>query len=125
MPPHETYTDLMRQFWQCQKEKEHSFQPSELAVYVHLVDTCFALECNNPFKHANGYLRGVLGISEKAFISARNRLQQAGRVGFTARQAPARFEQLRAVVPLEGCKYSTLTGRNPSSCRAQVLQTTE
>jgi len=80
MNQHETYTAMMRHFWQCQRE--HSFQPSEIAVYVHLVDTCFMLEWKNPFKHANGYLCGVLGISEKTLISARNRLQQAGLVGF-------------------------------------------
>ena len=80
MDQHETYTVMMRHFWQCQRE--HSFQPSEIAVYVHLVDTCFMLEWKNPFKHANGYLCGVLGISEKTLISARNRLQQAGLVGF-------------------------------------------
>jgi hypothetical protein len=80
MNSHETYTAVMRHFWQCQRE--HSFQPSEIAVYVHLVETCFTLEWKNPFKHANGYLCGVLSISEKTLISARNRLQQAGLVGF-------------------------------------------
>ena len=80
MNSHETYTAVMRHFWKCQQE--HSFQPSEIAVYVHLVETCFTLEWKNPFKHANGYLCGVLGISEKTLISARNRLQQAGLVGF-------------------------------------------
>jgi hypothetical protein len=134
MTSHETYTDVMRHFWQCQRE--YSFQPSEMAVYFHLVDTCFMLEWKNPFRHANGYLCGVLSISEKTLISARNRLQQAGLIGFQSGKhrrdlstysllyiekavniPPLRAETLQPY----GQKHSSLSGTNtPDNGRDRI-----
>jgi hypothetical protein len=134
MTSHETYTDVMRHFWQCQRE--YSFQPSEMAVYFHLVDTCFTLEWKNPFKHANGYLCGVLSISEKTLISARNRLQQAGLVSFQSGKhrrdlstyTLLYFEKAVNIPPLwaetlqpYGQKHSSLSGINtPDNGRDRI-----
>ena len=74
------YIHLINQFWYC--HKEHHFNPSEIALYFGLLNEANTLGWKNPFRQSNSYLSATVGITEPTMIRARNRLQQAGLIGF-------------------------------------------
>ncbi|SHN45883.1 hypothetical protein [Chitinophaga sp. CF418] len=74
------YIELINQFWR--HNEEHSFTPSEVAVYFYLLNTANRLMWKNPFGQSNGYITNALGISEPTLIRARNSLKQFGLIDF-------------------------------------------
>ncbi len=67
-------------------DKEYSFTPLEIAIYMHLLWKCNDLSWKNPFRFGCDELRAKVKTtnkdSKKAFDTARNRLKQAGLFDF-------------------------------------------
>lgn len=74
------YIELIRGFWRS--HEEHSFTPTEIAVYFYLVEICNICQWKNPFKRNNAKIGADLGISFNTLKNARNKLQQVGLITF-------------------------------------------
>ena len=74
------YIELIRGFWRS--HEEHSFTPTEIAVYFYLVEVCNICQWKNPFKRNNSKIGADLGISFNTLKNARNKLAQIGLIEF-------------------------------------------
>jgi len=74
------YIEQIRGFWRA--HEEHSFTPTEVAVYFRLLEICNICQWKNPFKRNNSKIGADLGISFNTLKNARNRLRQTGLIDF-------------------------------------------
>jgi predicted transcriptional regulator len=77
------YIEQIRGFWRS--HEEHSFTPTEVAVYFRLLEICNICQWKNPFKRNNSKIEADLGISFNTLKNARNKLRQAGLIDFETR----------------------------------------
>ena len=74
------YLDLINRFWAMNRIE--SFSASEVYVYFFLLNEFNARSWQNPIDIPNKLITVSIGISEKALIDIRNRLQQKGLITF-------------------------------------------
>ena len=74
------YLDLINRFWAMNRIE--SFSASEVYVYFFLLNEFNARSWQNPIDIPNKLITVSIGISEKALIEIRNRLQQKGLITF-------------------------------------------
>ena len=74
------YLDLINRFWVMNRIE--SFSASEVYVYFFLLNEFNARSWQNPIDIPNKLITVSIGISEKALIEIRNRLQQKGLIIF-------------------------------------------
>ena len=74
------YIEQIRGFWRA--HEEHSFTPTEVAVYFRLLEICNICQWKNPFKRNNSKIEADLGISFNTLKNARNKLRQVGLIDF-------------------------------------------
>jgi hypothetical protein len=65
-----------------QTRRRYFLEPTEIALYVILLDYCNRDDWNNPIRLKNTAIQSDLGISFKLLAAARNRLQQTGLIQF-------------------------------------------
>ncbi len=83
MSSEEIYVALAARFWE--RQKQSPFKPVDVALYMHLLDTCYSLNWKTPFFHGNDYICKVLGgVDTKTLIASRERLMNGGEVGFVS-----------------------------------------
>ena len=76
------YIELIRNFWRS--HEEHSFTPTDIALYFYLVEVCNNCCWKNPFKRNNAKILADLGIKDRRTLdSSRNRLKQAKLLEFS------------------------------------------
>lgn len=69
------YIELINKFWQI--HEEHSFGPTEIALFFHLLDINNRCSWKESFKRNNSKIEADLGISFNTLKNARNKLQQS------------------------------------------------
>ena len=74
------YLDLINRFWAMNRIE--SFSASEVYVYFFLLNEFNTRSWQNPIDIPNKLITVSIGISEKALIDIRNRLQQKGLITF-------------------------------------------
>lgn len=74
------YIGLVRAFWRSQEE--HSFGPTEVALYFYLLEVCNICRWKNPFKRSNAKIEADLSMTFHVLKNARNRLKSAGLIDF-------------------------------------------
>ena len=74
------YLDLINRFWAMNRIE--SFSASEVYVYFFLLNEFNARSWQNPIDIPNKLITVSIGISEKALIEIRNRVQQKGLITF-------------------------------------------
>lgn len=75
-----TYIGLIKAFWRSQEE--HSFGPTEVALYLYLLEVCNICHWKNPFKRNNAKIEADLSMSYHTLKNARNRLKACGLIDF-------------------------------------------
>jgi hypothetical protein len=76
------YIELINGFWSAHREER--FSGNDIALYFYLLEVANSLGWKRDFKHANSFITGTLGISEKTLHGCRNRLQIAKLITFKA-----------------------------------------
>lgn len=74
------YIELIRAFWRS--NEEHSFGPTEIALYFYLLEVCNICRWKNPFKRNNAKIEADLGMTFYVLKNARNRLKTCGLIDF-------------------------------------------
>ncbi len=75
-----TYFAMKRHFWQTCRRL--SLNPSEIALFLALVDEANEHFWVKEFNVSNGWLTAKIGVSEPTLISARNKLSQYNLISF-------------------------------------------
>lgn len=74
------YIELVRAFWRSQEE--HSFSPTEVALYFYLLEVCNICRWKNPFRRNNAKIEADLSMTFYALKNARNKLKSTGLIDF-------------------------------------------
>ena len=84
------YIELINHFWRT--HRLHEFSPKEAFLYFALLNECNLRSWQNPFACTNKSLCATTGMTEKAIIDVRKRLEERGMITCTAgvrgRKAP-------------------------------------
>ena len=84
------YIELINHFWRM--HRLHEFSPKEAFLYFALLNECNLRSWQNPFACTNKSLCATTGMTEKAIIDVRKRLEERGMITCTAgvrgRKAP-------------------------------------
>lgn len=75
------YIELINKFWQI--HEEHSFSPTEIALFFYLLKINNQCSWNESFKRNNSKIEADLGISFNTLKNARNKLQQSFVIRFS------------------------------------------
>jgi DNA-binding MarR family transcriptional regulator len=76
------YISLINQFWSL--NREFCFNPSEIAVYFHLIHVSNTLGWKNPFGEKNDSICAAINVSEPTVTKARKRLVEANLISFVS-----------------------------------------
>jgi hypothetical protein len=76
------YISLINQFWSL--NREFCFNPSEIALYFHLVNVSNSLNWKNPFGEKNDSVCAAINVSEPTVTKARERLVEAKLISYVS-----------------------------------------
>jgi len=96
-----SYIDLMNQFWQIRKREYVS--ASEADLYYCLLNEFSGTYWPDSLPISNGFLCGVLSMTEKTLIATRHKLKQKGLIDFTS----GKQNKTRTSYSLLYCKNSS------------------
>lgn len=76
------YITLINKFWLL--NREYCFNPSEIALYFHLVNVSNILGWKNPFGEKNDSVCAAINVSEPTVTKARERLVEANLISYVS-----------------------------------------
>lgn len=89
--------------------REHCFNPSEIALYFHLVNVSNSLGWKNPFKEGHIHISASIGLSEPTIQRARERLVKADLLSFKSGKVK---RELTEYLLIEGKSLGESLGKN-------------
>lgn len=75
-----TYLDLINRFWA--RNRIDPLKPNDICLYFFILDECNKRDWPDAIELPNGRILFETGLSERALVESRNRLQQKGFISF-------------------------------------------
>ena len=125
------YLDLINRFWAMNRIE--SFSASEVYVYFFLLNEFNTRSWQNPIDIPNKLITVSIGISEKALIDIRNRLQQKGLITFESGNKKAKSpsyylpevsKKVSNEVSKNSSRYNNVRGDSINKTKTEDKETT-